>query len=144
MAWSPVRLPMERLIPGHGDEGQDLRLHLIDSVQDGLHHGGIVSGNEIGQQRRAGCALDPFGIVSILHPKRNPMQGPSISAPGDLLLSGTSRLERLIPGHGDESQDLRFHLIDPVQDGLGQLERRELSVSDELSRFGDTQEMQVG
>ncbi len=33
------------------------------------------------------------------------MQGPSISAPGDLLLSGTSRLERLIPGHGDESQD---------------------------------------
>jgi hypothetical protein len=99
------------------------------------HRLGVFVRHVAGQEFRPSRCADPFRFIQVFERPGDPVQRGNRLPALESFLSLAGLLERRLWGQGDEAVDLRFHLIDALQAGAGQLLRGCLPAGDQLSSF---------
>ena len=118
------------------DEHRSRRLQPADDRR-------VLRGHAARQHLAAGGGPDTLGVKEVLQTQGNAVERTEIAVGHDRGLGIPGLAQRLVGGHGDVGVHARVQRIDPRQDRLGQLHRREAAVRDHRGCLGDAQVAEV-
>ena len=125
---------------GRDAVGELVRVRLAEEHGAGLaqaHHTGRVARRHAA---RVGAATalrgHPGGVEQILGGDRDAVQRAPIEARRELALGVPGGLERLLGQHAGEGGHRRLDAVDPLERGLGELDRGHLAAADQLPGAG--------
>ena len=108
------------------------------------HRSGIVVGHEMLVNLGAGGGGNAGSVVKVLDADGNAMQWARFGATGHFFIPGFSIRQHRHPVQVHPGIEGRFQRVNAVQQGLGQVHRRQFPAADEASGFGNVEFVGLG
>src|SRR5579859_1787622 len=106
-------------------------------------YGGVVIGNEVGEDFRAASGENAVGIAKVLERDGNSMKGAAPMAADNFLFGLRRVVARGVGGDRDVGVDLLADLLDALEISLRDLDRGELAGTDFFGEGGNVEAQDV-
>ena len=120
--------------------GQLAQQHSASGFQPG-RGGGVLGGHPIGVNPGACGRAYAGGVIKVFESDGNAVERPLVAASNYLGFGGAGLLQRLVRQKGDKGMEPVVGGFNSVQEGPGELYRRELPAADEFAGFPDCQKV---